>query len=174
MKNKDIPILAFLNFLSLLISCVAAELFTKLLIRFVILFVELDFASASAVRLFSLLLISTGIFCFLGYKEGYRSASFVREEAIPAVGIAALVHFLICLPTRFWPWFSGPTRHIAGFLSLGENYNAEERMAEIPFVWLAVVGLCMALVWAALYLLSHYFGFKNRIRDREILTKKAE
>ena len=84
MKNKDLPILAFLNFLYLLAACVAAQLFTKLILRFAVLFVELDFAAASLVRLVVLLAVSLGLFAFLGYKDGYRAASFVKEEAFPA------------------------------------------------------------------------------------------
>ena len=101
MKNKDIPILAFLNFLYLLVACVAAQLFAKLIIRFAVLFVELDFAAASVVRLIVLLAVSLGLFAFLGYKDGYRAAGFQKEEAIPAVGLAALAHLLLCAVFRF-------------------------------------------------------------------------
>lgn len=170
MKNKDVPILAFLNFLYLLVSCVAAQLFAKLVIRFTVLFVELDFVAASVIRLIVLLAVSLGLFAFLGYKEGYRAASFTRGEAIPAVGIAALVHLLLGLVFRFTPWLCGPTRHIAGFLSLGAAYNATERIEEIPFVALLLVGLFMAILWAVGYLALSYVGFRKRIRDRGLLT----
>lgn len=172
MKNKDIPILAFLNLLYLLVACVAAELFTILIIRFAILFAELDFAAASAVRLCSLFAISTGLFCYLGYKDGYRNACFVPSEAIPAVGLAAFVHFLICIPTRFSPWLAGATRHVSGFLLLGGAYNAENRIKEIPFFGMIAVGFAMAAVWAGLFLLADYIGFRKRIRDRGLLTNQ--
>ena len=174
MRNKDVSILALLNFLYLLVSCVAAQLFTKLILRFAVLFVELDFAAASAVRLVALLVISLGLFAFLGYKDGYRAASFVKEEAIPAVGLAALAHFLLALVFRFSPWLAGPTRHLAGFLSLGAAYNATERIEEIPFMALALVGLFMALLWAGGYLLFSYVGFRKRLRDRNLLTGNNE
>ncbi len=174
MKNKDVPILAFLNFLELAVACASAELFTILLIRFTVLFVELSFFTASIIRLISLLAISVGLFSFLGYKEGYRAAHFTPSEAIPAVSLAALVHFLICMPLRFTPWLAGPTRHIAGFLSLGSAYNATERIEEIPFYWLMIVGLFMAAIWAGSYLLSSYVGFRKRIRDRGLLTGNNE
>lgn len=174
MKNKDVPILAFLNFLELAVACASAELFTILLIRFTVLFVELSFFTASIIRLVSLFAISVGLFSFLGYKEGYRAAHFTPSEAIPAVSLAALVHFLICMPLRFTPWLAGPTRHIAGFLSLGGAYNATERIEEIPFYWLVIVGLFMAAIWAGCYLLSSYVGFRKRIRDRGLLTGNNE
>lgn len=170
MKNKDIPVLAFLSFLYLLVSCVVAELFTVLLIRFAILFVELDFFAASLIRMVSLFAISMGLFGFLGYKEGYRTARFMLAEALPAVAIASLVHFLICLPTHFSPWIAGATRHIAGFLSLGAAYNATERIEEIPFGWLIAAGLLMAALLSGCYLLFSWVGFRNRIRDRAELT----
>lgn len=169
MRNKDVPILAFLNFLYLLVACVAAQLFTKLVLRFAVLFVELDFAAASAIRLVVLLAVSLGLFAFLGYKDGYRTASFVKEEAVPAVGLAALVHFLLGLLFRFSPWLAGPTRHIAGFLSLGAAYNATERIEEIPMIALILVGLCMALLWVAGFLLFSYVGARKRLADREEL-----
>ncbi len=172
MKNKEIPILAFLDFLSLLIACVAAELFTKLVIRFSILFVELDFAAASLIRLIVLFGVSVGIFCFVGYKDGYRAAYFAPREAVPAVSLAALVHFLICALLRFTPWLAGPTRHLAGFLSLGAAYNATERIEEIPFLWLIVIGLLMAVLWAGSYLLFSYVGCRRRLRDRDALTNQ--
>lgn len=172
MKNKDVPVLAFLDFLSLLIACVAAELFTKLVIRFSILFVELDFASASLVRLVVLFAVSVGIFGFIGYKDGHRAAYFAPSEAIPALSIAALVHFLLCALLRFTPWLAGPTRHIAGFLSLGEAYNATERIEEIPLLWLLAVGLVMAVLWVGCYLLFSYVGCRRRFRDRDALTNQ--
>ncbi len=174
MKNKEIPILAFLNFLYLLVSCVAAQLFAKLVIRFTVLFVELDFAAASVIRLIVLLVVSLGLFAFFGYKEGYRTAGFTKDEAIPAAGLAALVHLLLGLVFRFTPWLCGPTRHIAGFLSLGAAYNATERIGEIPFVALLLVGLLMAILWAAGYLLLSYVGFRKRIRDRGLLVGNNE
>ncbi len=173
MRNKDLPILAFLNFLYLLVACVAAQLFTRLILRFTVLFVELDFVAASVIRLVTLLVISLGLFSFLGYKDGYRSASFTKAEAVP-VGIAALVHFLICLVFRFSPWLAGPTRHIAGFLSLGAAYNATERVQEIPFIALIAVGLFMAALWVGGFLLSSYVGFRKRLCDRAALTGNNE
>ena len=170
MKNKDLPILAFLNFLYLLVACVAAQLFTKLVIRFAVLFVELDFAAASAIRLVVLLAVSLGLFAFLGYKDGYRAASFRKEEAIPAVGLAALVHLLLCAIFRFSPWLAGPTRHIAGFLSLGAAYNATERIEEIPFAALLLVALLMAAIWSGAFLLASYLGARKRLADRAELT----
>lgn len=170
MKNKDIPILALLNFLYLLVACVAAELFTILIIRFAVLFVELDFRTASAVRLCSLLLISTGLFCFLGYKDGYRDGYFLPSEAIPSVGIAVVVHFLICIPLRFSPWLAGATRHISGFLLLGSAYNSEARIKAIPLWGLLAIGFVMALIWADLFLLARFIGSRHRLRDRDALT----
>lgn len=169
MRNKDIPVLAILNFLQLAAMCAAAELFTILIIRFAVLFVELSFFSASIIRLITLLGFSVGLFAFLGYKEGYRVARFTPSEAVPAVSLAALVHFLICMLLRFTPWLAGPTRHIAGFLSLGGAYNATERIEEIPFYWLVIVGLFMAAVWAGAYLVASYIGFRKRIRNRGLL-----
>lgn len=170
MKNKDIPILAFLNFLYLLVACVAAELFTILIIRFAVLFVELDFRAASAIRLCSLLAISTGLFCFLGYKDGYRNGFFEPSEAIPSVCIAAIVHFLICIPLRFTPWLAGATRHVSGFLLLGGAYNSESRIREIPFLGMIAIGFAMALIWSALFLLAEVIGSRHRLRDRDVLT----
>ena len=172
MRNKDLPILAFLNFLYLLVSCVAAQLFAKLVIRFTILFVELDFAAASLIRLAVLLAVSLGLFAFLGYKDGYRTASFVKAEAIPAVGIAALLHFLLSLLFRFSPWLAGPTRHLAGFLSLGSAYNSTERIEEIPAIALILVGLFVALLWAGGFLLASFVGARKRLRDRAELTSQ--
>ena len=170
MKNKDIPILAFLNFLYLLVACVAAQLFAKLIIRFAVLFVELDFAAASVVRLIVLLAVSLGLFAFLGYKDGYRAAGFQKEEAIPAVGLAALAHLLLCAVFRFSPWLAGPTRHMAGFLSLGAAYNATERIEEIPFGALLLVALLMAAIWSGAFLLASYLGARKRLADRAELT----
>lgn len=174
MRNKDVPILAILNFLYLLVSCVAAQLFTRLILRFAVLFVELDFVAASILRLVTLLVISFGLFAFLGYKDGYRSACFTKVEAIPAACIAALVHFLICLVFRFSPWLAGPTRHIAGFVSLGAAYNATERIKEIPLIALIAIGLCMAALWVGAFLLASCVGFRKRLRDRAALTGNNE
>lgn len=174
MKNKDLPILAFLNFLYLLVACVAAQLFAKLVIRFAVLFVELDFAAASAIRLVVLLAVSLGLFAFLGYKDGYRAAGFQKEEAIPAVGFAALAHLLVCAILKFTPWLAGPTRHVAGFLSLGAAYNATERIEEIPFVALLLVGLLMAILWSGAFLLASCLGARKRLADREELTGEAQ
>ena len=137
------------------------------------LFVELDFAAASAIRLVVLLAVSLGLFAFLGYKDGYRTAGFQKEEAIPAVGFAALAHLLVCAILKFTPWLAGPTRHVAGFLSLGAAYNATERIEEIPFLALLLVGLLMAILWSGAFLLASYLGARKRLADREELTGEA-
>ncbi len=171
MKRGEIFVLSILKFLSLAVSLLAAQLLTKLVIRFTILFVELDFTSASIIRMISLLAITFGLWFFLGFKEGYRNGFFDIRETLPAAGIATAFHVLLGIPFRFNPWVSGATRHVAGFLSLGSAYNSEERIAEIP-LWagiLTAMGLAIAL--CALCLLAEKIGARKRLRDREALTE---
>lgn len=170
MKNKDVAVRAFLNFLYLLVGCVSAELFTILALRFAVLFVELDFAAASMIRLVILFTVSSGLWIFFSYKDGYQSASFTPGEAVPAAFLATMIHFLIGIPLNFTPWAFGATRHIAGFLSLGSAYNSTERIAEIPRAWSIGVGLVTALFLAGVGLLGNYIGFRKRLRDRNALT----
>ena len=87
---------------------------------------------------------------------------------------ASLAHLLVCAIFRFTPWLAGPTRHIAGFLSLGAAYNATERIEEIPFVALLLVGLVMAVLWSGTFLLATRLGARKRLADRAELMGGAQ
>ncbi len=174
MKLSDLPVLAIFKTLYLAVSTLAAAALTKLVIRFVILFVELDFLSASIVRMAALLLFTYGIWGYLNYKEGYRNGYFSLSESLAAYGVTAVLHVALGAIFRFNPWVSGATRHISGFLSLGGAYNSEERIAEIPIIAGILTAIGMSILLTVLGSFAEYAGARKRLRDREELTGEAK
>ncbi len=169
MKRKDIPVYAILDFLYIAVSAVSARLFSNMIVKFVDLFVALDFFSASIVRVITLLIFFFGFVAFFAYMSGYREARFDKVESAAAASASSLFHFLLGILLAYTPWLFGATRHIAGFIAFGVNYNDNELIAEIPTGILIVVGLLHACLTVGLMVVFHFLGFRKRLKNREEL-----
>ena len=170
MKNRDIPVYAVFNFLYIVIASFAARLFSNLAVKIVDLFVELDFFGASIVRVITLFGFSIALIVLFAYKGGYREARFDKVECVVSASAASRLHFLLGMPFAYSPWFFGATRHFAGFLAFGGNYNDNSRIEEIPFGTLVAVALITAVLTVAGITLANYVGFRRRLSDRQALT----
>lgn len=170
MKRRDIPVYAILHFLDIVVASVAARLFSNIVVRLVDLFVELDFFSASLIRVITLFVFSFALIIFLSYKNGYREARFDKVECMASASVAALVHFLLGMPFTYSPWLFGATRHLAGFLAFGENYNDASRIEAIPFGTLVAVALVGAVLTVIAITTANYVGFRHRLVHRQELT----
>ena len=171
MKRRDIPVYAILHFLYIVVASVAARLFSNLVVKIVDLFVELDFFGASVIRLVTLFAFSFGLIIFLSYKNGYREARFDKVESVASTSAASLLHFLLGLLFAYTPWLFGATRHIAGFLAFGVNYNDSGLVEDIPFGLLALVGFLTACLIALAATVANYKGFRARLAHRAELTR---
>lgn len=182
MKRRDIPVYAVLHFLYIVVASVAARLFSNIVVRIADLFVELDFFSASIIRLITLFVFSFALIIFLSYKNGYREARFDKVESVASASVAALVHWLFGvllgfipkLGLSYTPWLFGATRHIAGFLAFGVNYNDSGRVEDIPLGLLALVGFLTACLIVLAATLANYKGFRARLAHRAELTRTNE
>lgn len=170
MKNRDIPLYAVFDLLYIIVSAVAARLFSNIAVKFVDLLVELSFFSASIIRVITLSLFFFGLVCFFAYKSGYREARFDKVESAAAASSASLLHFLLGLLFAYTPWLFGATKHIAGFLAFGINYNDSELVAEIPMGILVAVGLLHAILTVGFMVVCHFLGFRKRLAHREALV----
>ncbi len=169
MKRRDIPIYAIFDLLYIIVSAVSARLFSNMVVKLIDLFVELTFFSASIVRVITLLLFFFGFIGFFSYMCGYREARFDKVESAAAASASSLFHFLLGLLLAYTPWLFGATRHIAGFIAFGINYNDNELIAEIPTGILAIVGLLHACLTVGLMVVFHFLGFRKRLKYREEL-----
>ena len=174
MKRRDIPVYAVLHFLYIVVASVAARLFSNIVVRIADLFVELDFFSASIIRLITLFVFSFALIIFLSYKNGYREAKFDKVESVASTSAASLLHFLLGLLFAYTPWLFGATRHIAGFLAFGVNYNDSGRVEDIPLGLLALVGFLTACLIVLAATLANYKGFRARLAHRAELTRTNE
>lgn len=174
MKRRDIPVYAVLHFLYIVVASVAARLFSNIVVRIADLFVELDFFSASIIRLITLFVFSFALIIFLSYKNGYREARFDKVESVASTSAASLLHFLLGLLFAYTPWLFGATRHIAGFLAFGVNYNDSGRVEDIPLGLLALVGFLTACLIVLAATLANYKGFRARLAHRAELTRTNE
>ena len=174
MKRRDIPVYAVLHFLYIVVASVAARLFSNIVVRIADLFVELDFFSASIIRLITLFVFSFALIIFLSYKNGYREAKFDKVESVASTSAASLLHFLLGLLFAYTPWLFGATRHIAGFLAFGVNYNDSGRVEDIPLGLLALVGFLTACLIVLAATVANYKGFRARLAHRAELTRTNE
>lgn len=171
MKNRDIPVYAVFNFMYIVIASFAARVFSNLAVKIVDLFVELDFLSASIVRLITLFGFSAVLIVLFAYKSGYREARFDKVESVASSSAASLLHFLLGMLFAYTPWLFGATRHLAGFLAFGSNYNDDSRIEEIPFGVLVAVALVGAVLTVVAITVANYVGFRRRLVHRQELTK---
>ncbi len=174
MKRRDIPVYAIFDLLYIIISAVTARIFSNMIVKAVDLFVELEFFAASLIRLVTLFLISFVLMGFFAYMSGYREGRFDKVESAAAASASSLFHFLLGMLFAYTPWLFGATRHVAGFLAFGINYNDNERIAEIPFWLLSAVGLVTACLTGLLLVVCHYLGFRKRLSHREALIGSQE
>lgn len=170
MTRKDVPVYAVLNFLYIVVASVGARLFSNIVVKIADLFVELSFFSASIIRLITLLAFSFALILFLSYKNGYREARFDKVECIASASVASAAHWLIGLLLAYTPWLFGATRHVAGFLAFGVNYNREEIIEQIPLGVMAAVGFVTAILIVLAVTVANYKGFRTRLADRAELT----
>ena len=64
MKKKDVIVNAVVYFIFVIVSCVFARIFSNMAVKLVDLFVELQFISASGVRVATLMLFSAFFIAF--------------------------------------------------------------------------------------------------------------
>ncbi len=169
MKRRDIPVYAILDLLYIVVSAVSARVFSNIIVKIADLFVELDFFSASIIRVITLLIFFFGFVGFFAYVSGYREAKFDKVESAAAASASSLFHFLIGMLLAYTPWLFGATRHIAGFIAFGVNYNDNELIAEIPTGTLVIVGLLHACLTVGVMVVFHFLGFRRRMKNREAL-----
>lgn len=166
MKKSDWVVFAIFDFIYLIMSCLLAKLVSELVLWMIDRFVVLSYHDSAVISAVTLAVVSVVLVGVLTYRDGYRYATFRLTSSLLSAGAASLLHFAIGLVTRFAPVLFGPTRHIAGLASYGSFYNSAARAKEIPFGMLAVWGLVMLLVYAAVMLLMNLVGCRKRLRDR--------
>ena len=174
MKKKDVAVNAAVYFVFVLLSCVFARVFSNMAVKLVDLLVELQFISASGVRVATLMLFSAFFIVFISFKYGYHTAYFDMNDSLVSSLLAVAVHFLLALATVFSPWVSGATKHIGGFVAFGDNYTSAEHMRAIPMLTLIMIGVLMALLYAGLLVLGTHLGVKKRFADRAELMGDSE
>ncbi len=157
-----------------LISMIAAVLLniavSALTVRLGLSLAHLGYFGRSVVRLVTGFAVCGGVLGAMVYRESYRSMKFSPGILIPAVTLAGLVHLLVCLPFKFYPFIGGGVRDLAGIMSQGFAFSSEEMIAEIRFVWYIVAFVIFLLFELLVAVLCSYFGRKHRLKNREGLN----
>ena len=174
LKKNDVIVFANFDFIYLMTACLLAKLLGDLVLKAADLFVPVSYHHGAMISVVSVAVISLALVGLLTFRDGHHYASFHFASSLLSAGSAAILHFAIGLLTRFVPILFGPTRHLAGLISFGGFYNSVERTKQIPFGTLAVVGLLMMLVYAAVMILMGYIGCRKRLRDRAETTGSDE
>ena len=173
-RKKDVAVNAVVYFVFVILSCVFARIFSNMAVKLVDLFVELQFISASGVRVVTLMLFSAFFIVFIFFKYGYHVAYFDMNESLISALLSVAVHFLLSFVTVFSPWVAGATKHIGGFVAFGDNYTSAEHMMAIPMVTLIMIGVLMALLYAGLLVVGTHNGVKKRLSDRAELMGDSD
>lgn len=174
-KKKDVIVNAVVYFIFVIVSCVFARIFSNMAVKLVDLFVELQFISASGVRVATLMLFSAFFIVFISFKYGYHTAYFDMKESLLSLLLSIAMHFLLSFATLFSPWVAGATKHIGGFVVFGDNYTTAEHMMAIPMITLIMIGVLMALLFAGLLVLGTHLGANKRLADRaELMASESK
>lgn len=166
MRKNDVAVFGIFNLIYLTVSCLLASLACAMVlwaVRFAV--PGIDFAGEETVRAVVTGLASVALCAVLSYRDGYHYARFSLVGALLSAGAAGAVHFALGAVTRFWPVAFGPTKSLAGLIRYG-GLLTEERMAQVSFGILALVGALIMLVYIAVFVLAGWLGCKNRLRDR--------
>ncbi len=170
MRKNEALVFGIFNTIYLITGCLIAKLVDYLVIRAVERFVPLSYHDAAVLSVVCVSALSLVFVGFMTYRDGHRYAAFDAATAWLAAGGAAGIHFLLGLATRFTPLLGGPTRHLSGLITDGSFYNSVEKTKAIPFGMLALVGICMMLVYATVMVLAAYVGCRRRLCSRNELT----
>ncbi len=162
MKRNDWAVFGIFDTVYLVTVCLLGKLVADLIVKLVDLFVPVSYHAGAVISVIFTTLVSVVLLGILAFRDGYRYAAF--DPIGPLIASAA--HFALGLLSRFWPLLCGPTRHLSGLISQGGFYNSAQKVERISFGTLALVGMIMMLVYAAVLLLSSYVGCRKRLRDR--------
>ncbi len=124
----------------------------------------------SLIRLVTGFLVSSGVIGAVVWRESYKSMSVRPKQLIPALTLAGLVHLILCLPLKFYPFVAGGVRDLAGILSMGTAFASEEMIGEIRF-WAYLVAFAVFLILEiAVALVCAKMGVRKRLKNREGLN----
>ncbi len=163
----------FLDALVYAICMVAASLLnlavSGLIVKFVDVLVTPDFFVFAIVRAVVGFLTGALVLGLVVAYESYKTVSFEPGRIVIAVLMASVVHFLLSLLLRFYPFVAGGTRYLAGLLNQGANFDAYETVSDIQLwayiaaFWIVKAGEIVVCVIAG------KCGKTARLKNRETI-----
>ena len=156
------------------ICMVAASLLnlavSAMIVKFVTLLVAPEFFVLAIVRAVVGFLTGAVVLGLVIAFESYKSVSFDPAPIIIAVSLASVIHFVLALVLRFYPFVAGGTRYLAGLLEKGNAFDAFEAVSDIRLwayiaafwiIKLCEIGVCVA---------AGKLGKTARLKNRETIA----
>ena len=108
------------------IAMVAASLLnlavSALIVKLVTLLVAPDFFVLAIVRAAVGFLTGAVVLGLVIAYESYKSVSFEPVRIVISVGLASVIHFVVSLLLRFYPFVASGTRYLGGLLEYGTDF----------------------------------------------------
>ena len=130
-----------------------------------------NYFALSLIRLTIYTIGMTAIIGFLGYYEGYRTASCPKREIIGSYAVALVPYTLLSALFNFHYFIAGGVRSTTGIIFHGTGVTLDKLTLETPDWLYLLVFLGYCLLYGLALVIFMYFGAQKRICDRAELRK---
>ena len=131
--KKQIAINGIVYLVTMIVASLLNLAISELAVSFVNLLIAPDFFVLAIVRAVVGILVGAGLLGLIVGYEGYRSIRFPFLAISASVLLAAIVHFLLSVLLRFYPFVAGGTHYLAGIMDLGHKFSESDGVSDIHF-----------------------------------------
>lgn len=167
--KKQLLVKSITYFVCMIVACLLNLAVSALLVKIVNALVLPEFFVLAIVRAVSGILTGCIVLGAILFYEGYKSVSFSFIKIFLPILFAAIVHFVISIIFKFYPFISGGTHYLGGLLEKGVKFSSFESVADVR-LWAYIAAFWIAKA-AEMIVASVccFLGKKTRIKNRETI-----
>ena len=129
--KKQIAVNSIVYLVTMVVASVLNLAISELVVKFVDILIAPDFFVFAVVRAVVGILVSAALLGVIVGYESFRSLRFAWGTILLSVMGASILHFLLALLFRFYPFIAGGTHYFAGLLDLGVNFSISDGVSDI-------------------------------------------
>lgn len=167
--KKQIFANGIVYFICMLVAAVLNLAISELLVKFVDILIAPEFFVLAIVRAASGILVGALVLGLVVGYEGFRSLTFAWKTVLASMLVASVLHFLLSLLLRFYPFVAGGTHYFAGLIDLGEHFSSADGISDI-YLWAYIAAFFIAkAVECLVALFAAWLGPVLRRKNRETI-----